>query len=149
METAHTFNNNSKDNLEEPIDSLEQEGTATTTEEEEIEDQPVDFSQSTAKSLTNELNSLNQPRYSILSQYLKTGKLGHKNIKFDKMEDNEAASISKAAEVIQYLRLNWEFDSKNAKLCSRAWLQLGLNNLWQLCKLMAMKRTQRKLSAIP
>ena len=107
METAHTFNNNSKDNLEEPIDSLEQEGTATTTEEEEIEDQPVDFSQSTAKSLTNELNSLNQPRYSILSRYLKTGKLGHKNIKFDKMEDNEAASISKAAEVIQYLRLNW------------------------------------------
>ena len=106
METAHTFNNNSKDNLEEPIDSLEQEGTATTTEEEEIEDQPVDFSQSTAKSLTNELKSLNQPRYSILSQYLKTGKLGHKNIKLDNMEDNEAASISKAAEVIQYFRLN-------------------------------------------
>ena len=89
METCQTFNNNSKDNLD-----LEQEGTATTTEEENEEDQPVDFSQNT---LTN---GSSQQKYSILSEYLKTGKLGHKIINHDsKMGDNEAASISKAAEV--------------------------------------------------
>lgn len=88
-----TFNNNSKDNLVEPMDALEQEGAATTTEEENEEDQPVDFSQSANA-------NGNQPRYSILSNYLKTGKLGHKQIRPNeaKLDDNEAASISKAAE---------------------------------------------------
>ena len=120
METCQTFNNNSKDDYKDDnIDSLEQvsnfnfpakqyskiqipflqqEGTATTTEEEE-EDQPVDFSQTSVNH--NSLNNQPGGRYSILSNYLKTGKLGHKKINMEQMEDcNEAASItSKAAEV--------------------------------------------------
>jgi len=98
METCQTFNNNSKDDYKDDnIDSLEQEGTATTTEEEE-EDQPVDFSQTSVNH--NSLNNQPGGRYSILSNYLKTGKLGHKKINMEQMEDcNEAASItSKAAE---------------------------------------------------
>ena len=85
-----TFNNNGKD---EQMEILEHEGTATTTEEENEEDQPVDFSQS----------SVEKPqKASILSNYLKTGKLGHKQILPEngaQLDDNEAASISKAAEV--------------------------------------------------
>ena len=86
-----TFNNNCKDDI------MEHEGTATTTEEEENEeDQPVDFSQTMNQKPTLQKDS-------ILSNYLKTGKLGHKQILQanggPKLEDNEAASISKAAEV--------------------------------------------------
>ncbi len=90
-----TFNNNSKD--VEHMETLEHEGAATTTEEEDAEDQPVDFSQT-----GNPGNQGQTNKYSILSNYLKTGRLGHKQIMQDpegKMDENEAASISKAAEV--------------------------------------------------
>lgn len=103
LETA--FNNNCKDSQssETGLDMMEHEGTATiSTEEENEEDQPVDFSQ------TMHSHHHEKPqRDSILSNYLKTGKLGHKQILQHsengmpkEMEDNEAASISKAAGVL-------------------------------------------------
>ena len=85
------FNNNCKDS-----ELMEHEGTATiSTEEENEEDQPVDFSQTMHHEKPIQ-------RDSILSNYLKTGKLGHKQIlqHSEKVEDNEAASISKAAGVL-------------------------------------------------
>jgi DNA-directed RNA polymerase subunit RPC12/RpoP len=92
-----TFNNHSGSEDVEQMENLEQhiEGSAGLTPETEAEeDQPVDFSQTASAG-----NLLNQPRYSILSNYLKTGKLGHKQIHNDvKLDENEAASISKAAE---------------------------------------------------
>jgi len=85
------FNNHSED--VEQMENLEQHRDLTPETEAE-EDQPVDFSQTAIGE-----NVLNQPRYSILSNYLKTGKLGHKQIHNDiKLDENEAASISKAAE---------------------------------------------------
>jgi len=103
LETA--FNNNCKDSQssETGLEMMEHEGTATiSTEEENEEDQPVDFSQ------TMHSHHHEKPqRDSILSNYLKTGKLGHKQILQHsengmpkEMEDNEAASISKAAGVL-------------------------------------------------
>lgn len=57
-----TFNNNSKD--VEHMETLEMnEGTATTTEEEDAEDQPVDFSQS-----ANQAKQGQNQKYSILSK---------------------------------------------------------------------------------
>ena len=99
------FNNNCKDSQssETGLEMMEHEGTATiSTEEENEEDQPVDFSQ------TMHSHHHEKPqRDSILSNYLKTGKLGHKQILQHsengmpkEMEDNEAASISKAAGVL-------------------------------------------------
>ena len=98
LPTYLSFNFPAKQFLKIQIPLLQQEGTATTTEEEE-EDQPVDFSQTSVNH--NSLNNQPGGRYSILSNYLKTGKLGHKKINMEQMEDcNEAASItSKAAEV--------------------------------------------------
>ena len=100
METRHPINNNSKNVHLESIDSLElHEGTATTEEEEEDNqvdhqvDQPVDFSQTSVNN--------SQPRNSILNNLL-TGKLGNRvNNVNNAVEDNEAASISRAAEVIK------------------------------------------------
>ena len=59
-----TFNNNSKDvEHMETLEHMQEGSAATTTEEEAEEDQPVDFSQTSAG------NGLNQPRYSILSKF--------------------------------------------------------------------------------
>ena len=60
-----TFNNNSKDL--ERMETFEHEGAATTTEEENEEDQPVDFSQTAGNNLVIN-GSQNHQRYSILSK---------------------------------------------------------------------------------
>ena len=88
-------------------------GMATTTEEDEDmtggaltgTDQPVDLTGSGQMQTTTPNNNNPSSRYSILSQYLKSGKIsGDKKRSLAALtkglvDDNEAASISKAAEV--------------------------------------------------